>query len=582
MGNIFGYIGTENAKEILLSGISLFSTSQDMAGIVLKEDKGFANFKIKGSPEELASKAANPESKSSIGLAQCSEGYRRPASSITAPPASNSLFTAALDGEIENYKELLSQLKSPFPVANDEDLLLALLSVNNEKNKLALSNKISSALSGGAGFAFISAQENAIYCKSGFKKLIIGFSKIGYFVSSELSALIPFCEKYAILEEGEIARLSKEKAMFYDLKLKKLKKALETIFDKRLITAEKNVCDELKYLSAAIKNILARFVDKGGINLDYLKLSNKFLDRTDKIVLLGTGSSLNLALSSKALFETYFSLTAEAQSPAEFLSSYSPIDKYTLVIAISQSGEEREMLRCIQKAEQNGAKTLALTNNPCCALSRECSFDMFVDCEYKTAPLITYLSDYLALCFLALFIGVKIETVSSLYLGVTLKMAEMLPGIISSVLRSASKSESAANLINKSSSIFLCSDCSLEYEAAKIIRKAAEKNAAAARLDELCEYPKALLKGALVFAIISDKNNLVSIKRRLLKIKNNGAQIIIITSESTEDELEEFESIITFPDSLPIFSPLPCLAIIEKISLLAEKLNSEEAQEQSA
>ena len=568
MGNIFGYIGCENAKEILLSGIKLFSTPQDTAGIVLKEEKGFACLKIKGSPEELASKAANQESKSILGLAQCSDCYRRP-SSITAPPASNSHYSAVLDGEIENRKLLLSQFRFSFPAASDEDLLLALLSISNEKSKIALINRLASTLSDGVSFAFISADENAIYCKSGLRKLIIGFSKIGYFVSSELSALIPFCEKYAILEENETARLSKEKALFYDSKQRKLKKAFEAIPDKRFITKEGLVCDEQKYLPTAIKNTLARFVDKNQILLDYLKLSHKYLDRIDKIVLIGAGSSLNLALSSKALFETYFSLTAEAQSPAEFLNSFSPIDKYTLVIAISESGEERELLRCIKKAKQNASKALALTNNPFSALARESDFELFVPCEFKTAPLITYLSDYLALCFLSLYIGVKIETVSSLYIGVTLKMAEMLPGILSSVLRSASKTENAAYLINSSDNIFICSDCSSESEAAEIIRNNSGKNAVATRFEELCLYPESLLKGSAVFAIITDKTKLSSLKPFLLTIKNKGANILIITSESTEDELEEFESIITLPDSLPIFSSLPCLTAIYNASLLA-------------
>ena len=572
MGNIFGYIGTENAKEILLSGISQFSTPQDTAGIVLKENKGFISLKV--SPEELKTKADNTERKSTLGLAQCSEECRR--------PALNSLCAVSLDCEIENYKALLSQAKCPFPVSCDEDLLLALLSVDDAKNKIETANKISSMLKGGIGFAFISAQENAIYCKSGFKKLIIGVSKIGYFVSSELSALIPFCEKYAILEENEIAKLSKEKALFYDSKQKKIKKSFEIIANKRFITVESSVFDELKHLPVAIKNLISIFVEKGKINLDYLKMSTRLLDRTDKIVLLGTGNSLNLALLAKPLFETYFSLTAESQSPLEFLNSFSPIDKYTLVILISESGEEKEMLRCLQKAKQNASKTLALTNNPYSALSRESDFELFVPLEYKASPLITYLSDYLALCFLALFIGVKIETVSSLYLGVTLKMAEMLPGIISSVLRSASKCESAAQLIYKSDNIFICSDCFSENEAARIIRQNAEKNADASRIEELSEYPAPLLNGSAVFAIISEMTNLGIKKASLRKIKSKGANIIIITSESTEGELEEFESIITFPDSLPIFDSLPCLAIIEKISLLAQRMTNEEAQEQSA
>ena len=584
MGNIFGFIGKENTKDIIISGLNQLSGKCESSGIVLKEEEKFTAVKTKGGASELASKISKSEIPAAAGLAQCCEDLRYKASSVFAPPSFSELFAVCSDGEIENFEALVSQIQAPFPVASNEDLILAFLSVNGNKKGSALLQEVSELIRGDINIAFISLKEEAIYCRGGLKKLIIGFSKYGCFVSSELSALTGFCEKYALLGENEFARLSKDKISFFDSRQKKIKKTFMSVPAQRLILSEIPPEKELDNLPIAVKRTLGNFVENGEIKFDYLKFSNRYSEKINKIIVIGSNGSISTARSAVSLFETYFALTSVCKAPGEFLSSYSPLDKGTLVVAISKNGEERKILKCCRKAKQHRAKILALTNNPFSALSRESDFPVFVPAERKSLEVSIFecVSNYLALSLFSIYIGRKIQTVSPLYLGVSLKMAEMLPGILSSIAGNVSIGENPALLIRESENVFVCGGDSFSDETAKFLREKANKNASAVSLDELTEYPQSLLENSALLALFYDGENARHFKTDLKKIKNSGAKIIIITSESAKENFTEYENLITFADTLPVFNPIPCLACAYKIALLAGVRENETRKEQSA
>ena len=418
MSAIFGYIGKNSAKDILLSGLSEFKgAGEDMSGIILKEKEFFKSFKIKGTPEELFNKIRQLESTSDIGLAQCSREEKCKASSITAPPSSNENFAAVMDGETGNFKSLKKWCGDPFPILTEEDLLLACLCIMNEKNKIELIQKVSSAFSENPSFAFISSEENAIYCKSGKFGLILGTSPDGCFISSELGALMPFCEKYAVLENGETAKIFQDRILVFDSKMRKIKKSFQNIKAQSYAVNNYFQNYELYCCPLAVKEIYNRFVINHQINFDYLKLSARYIDKIDRIILFGQGSSEKIAFSSKSLFETYCGITTIAFQSSEFLYSNTPVDKNTLIIAISQDGENKATLSAVKKAHEFGAKTVAITKNKLSALSGECNLSIITGNEYENnMPASAFISHYLTLCLFSFYLSSKLEIISDLSL----------------------------------------------------------------------------------------------------------------------------------------------------------------------
>ena len=242
------------------------------------------------------------------------------------------------------------------------------------------------------------------------------------------------------------------------------------------------------------------------------------------------------------------------------------------------------MLEAVLKAKKSGAKALALTNNKYSPLAMDCDYLISPKRDIKGYPHpACFVSDYFALALFSLWLGYKTDVISELFLGVSIKMAEMLPSIIQSATKSSVFYEKAAQTMLNSKEIFICSsgaNYALSANGAQTIRETAHNNAVSLSIDELCKTNERLLSFSTVFALINDKERIYSTAKKLKEISNKGANIIVITSESIALELEGFESVITYNDSLPIFNPLPCISALNKIALIAkEKADENEIDE---
>ena len=574
MSTLFAYIGKSSAKEILLSGISnLKYQKKDMSGIVVKEKDCFSEIKAKGAPIELKSKVKHLKSSSAIGLAEISQEIRFKASAIAAPPSSNNLFAVALDGDIENFGTLKKYCSEPFPIISNEDLALAFLCTAKEKSRIEAAAKLAAFLPKETGFAFIPCDEEAIYCKSGISKLVIGTSQNGSFVSSELGAILPFCEKFAILESGEIAKLTKDKILISDCRQKRIKKTFQPV-SSALASIGFSPYAETNRIPLAIKETVCRFVETRKINFDYLKLKKKYINKINKIIIVGSDYSKATATAAKSLFETYCSVNCDALECVEFLCSSAPLDKNTLVIIICESGEGKNAIKCANKAEKQSAKTIALTSNKTSSLARECNYLICPNERYFNldTAIGCFLSDYLALCLFALYLGDRMGIISELYMGVSVKMAEMLFGIVSSATKGSPSLSAAANSLSLAENIYVCSvgnDFSLADEAAQKMRAILKKKVYSLSPFEISELPEGIISASTVFALLTNNESYHSALSAVHRAQSRGASVIILTSETVEEELIGFENIISFNDSLAVFNPLPCIASVYKIALLA-------------
>jgi len=502
-------------------------------------------------------------------------------------PTENEHFCAVLDGDIDNTEGLKKLCGEEIFFAGDEELLLGCLEALDEKNKTELMFNASDIISDNASFVFSPADESALYCRAGISKLFIGFTQNKTFVTNELDALIPHCEKYAVLESNQTAKLSKERALFFDKKHRKIKKTFFFFTEKRSETAAFQGAKDAFYCALSARETYFRFVKSGGICFDGFKLNSRYLNKINKIVLLGTASAKNTALVCRGLFEAYCLLDTFALDSEEFLNSKAQIDKYTLVVAISGSSGDTATLEALLKAKKSGAKTVSLTSNKYTSLALESDFIISPKRYSQSGAPFAYdfISDYLTLALFSLYLGYKMRVISELFLGVSLKMAEMLSGIIQSAVKASPAYESAAELLNNSENIYVCAsgeDFSLSLVGAQIIRESTLKGALSLSITELFEMSDELLPSSAVVVLLTDKNRLKRVLKKLKAIKSRGANVIIITSQSIAQEIHGFEGIIAFNDSLPIFNPLPCISSLYNTALLAERKESEKESEKSA
>ena len=583
MSGIFAYIGREEPKKILLEGIKqLQHRGGEVNGIAIKIKDGFSTAKIVGDEKRLAEESKRIALGGCCGIAETSKQNRAVGAASTVP-STNNLYCAACDGSITNFRALKRWSREPFAVSTDDDLLLASLCIMNCENKIELANKTAASFSSAPSFAFISSSESAVYARAGICPLFVGIGENGMLLSSELAALFPVCEKYAVLENGETVKLLIEKAAFFDEKGRKLKKAFKPMPDLVHFVNNHSIADELGCCAMVAREVYSSFVKSGVLDFGSLKLTHRSVEKLSRIILVGEGSSYAAALYAKSVFEAVTDIPSYACTSGEFMISHGVIDKNTLLIAVSERGETKNTLSCVQRAKAVEARTIAVTGSGMSALALACGKSVATGCAFTGGvSFCSFVSNALALALLALCIGERDYVVSELYMSVSLKMAELLSGKIAAAVKDNTSFTNALKLLGGAENIFVCgaeADYAAAVETAHKMRLVSGENASAVRLSELVNYSRELLCRSAVIAFVTNKDRAPSCDVYLSRMKALGARIILLTTESIEDETDCFDTAIAINDTMSIFNPLACVAAGYKLSLLlSESQRSEEEQ----
>ena len=586
MSGIFAYTGKDGCRDYLLDGLErLSSRGNEICGIAIKNDDDIELLKTKGAPPALREKADSLSETGNTGIAECANASRCRASAITACPAANKQYAAAIDGEIENFEALRRWAKSSFPVATDEDLLLSMLNIMNNQSKLETVSKIASSLEGAPNFAFISSDEDCIYCHSGANPLVIGIGDEGIFLSSELYALIPFAKRYFRLESGENARITADRANVYDMNGRRIKKNYSSMPVNPVFENGFDFSNELFCCPLAVKDTLGTFIKRSSLTISGTGLK-RIYDKTKRIILTGEGSSYYASLLAANSFQVLCDIPSCAHIAGELRYSSEIYDKSTLLIAVSLRGEEENTIACVKRAQSFGAKVIAVTSSSFSYLASLADETLNPNCDFTSSgvSLRDFSSSLLSLIFLALFFGRKAGIVSELYLSVSLKLAEMLPGKVSYAVKSTPQSEAAAKALCEREKVFLtglCTDYPLALEGAQKIRRIAKINARAFPLSELADESADIIGGSLIFALITEKELLAKALSKVRRLKSLGAEIIILTTANIEEEITDFENIISFSDSVAMFNKIICAAGIYKIAVSADEIKNKSSAEEA-
>jgi glucosamine--fructose-6-phosphate aminotransferase (isomerizing) len=184
------------------------------------------------------------------------------------------------------------------------------------------------------------------------------------FIASDIPALLPHTKRVVLIEDGEIAALTRDSIHLYTLDGEPVERdPLVVTWDVQ--SAEKSgyphfFLKEINEQPAALANALRGRVDERGVNVAELDALD--LARVNRVLLLACGSSYHAALVGKRVFEEWTHLPAEALIASEFRYACPVIDDKTLAILVTQSGETADTIASMRLAKSAGAQTLALTN----------------------------------------------------------------------------------------------------------------------------------------------------------------------------------------------------------------------------
>ncbi|MEQ6103393.1 glutamine--fructose-6-phosphate transaminase (isomerizing) [Staphylococcus saccharolyticus] len=382
MCGIVGYIGYDNAKELLLKGLEkLEYRGYDSAGIAVVNEDGTKVFKEKGRISELRKVADNSDEDGTVGI-----GHTRwathgiPNYENSHPHQSTSgRFTLVHNGVIENYEELKEEYLTNVSFVSDTDTEVIVQLVEYfSKQGLSTEDaftKVVTLLHGSYALGLFDEQDkDTIYVAKNKSPLLVGVGEGFNVIASDALAMLQATNQYKEIHDHEIVIVKRDYVEIKDTDGNIQQRDTYTA-EINASDAEKGVYDyymlkEIHEQPAVMRRIIQEYQDeKGNLKIDQDIIND--VAEADRIYIIAAGTSYHAGLVGKEFIEKWAGVPTEVQVSSEFVYNIPLLSEKPLFIYISQSGETADSRAVLVETNKLGHKSLTITNVAGSTLSRE-------------------------------------------------------------------------------------------------------------------------------------------------------------------------------------------------------------------
>ena len=569
MCGIVGYIGKEKAIPRILSSLKFLEyRGYDSSGIAYVKNNKVNIIKEIGKINNLEEKL-NFDENTFMGIGHTRWATHGEPSVKNSHPHRCGKFTVVHNGIIENYSKIKEFLKDvKFISDTDTEVIPALLDHYYKMNNNVLESikKVTSFLEGSYAIGIICDDDlNHIYAVRKGSPLIIAKDNTGYYLASDVPAILSYTNKYVLLDENEIAVLSKNDYKVYSSDLNEIKKK-EKVFEG---TQESIMLNGYKhYMQKEIFEESKVFLD----TMNYYVKDNDFKDtmldfkKYNNIHIVACGSAYYVGLIAKSVIEEYVSIPVDVEVASEYRYKKVFYDN-TLVIVISQSGETADSLAALRKANENEVDTLAIVNVVGSSISREAKYTLYVKAgpEIAVATTKAFLAQTLLMILIAIKMSGKLEL---------LKEFNGLEKHIDKLLRRNYKEY--AKVIYKHNNVFFTGrlmDYPLCLEGSLKLKETSYINSFAIEAGELKHGTISLISdGIPVIGICNDSKIISKTISNLKEVKARNAYVIFIGNENVNDNFFDKEIILPKLHNIvmPVLTVIPLQLIAYEVALLRD------------
>ncbi|UTH14181.1 glutamine--fructose-6-phosphate transaminase (isomerizing) [Macrococcus equipercicus] len=388
MCGIVGYIGTEDAKEILLKGLEkLEYRGYDSAGIAVRNGEDVRVYKEKGRIAELR-KVVDSSFETSTGI-----GHTRwathgvPNHTNSHPHQSESeRFTLVHNGVIENYEQLKKEYLSDVTFKSDTDTeiivqLVEYFSKQGQTTEEAFT-AVLKLLHGSYALGLLDKENpDVIYVAKNKSPLLVGLGEGFNVIASDAMAMLQVTDTYVELVDGEIVLVSKDSVTIKDLDGNVIERApYKAEIDASDIekgTYAHYMLKEIHEQPGVMRKIIQEYQDDNGelkVDADIIQAVRK----ADRVYIIACGTSYNAGLVGKEYLEKWAGVPTEVHVASEFVYNMPLLSEQPLFIFISQSGETADSRAVLVAIKELGHTALTITNVPGSTLSREASYTLIL------------------------------------------------------------------------------------------------------------------------------------------------------------------------------------------------------------
>lgn len=572
MCGIVGYIGEEEAAPILLDGLSkLEYRGYDSSGIAVFDGENIHLQKARGKLKALYEQTrGGQKTPGCVGIGHTRWATHGAPSDTNAHPHFNEDCSIVVvhNGIIENYQKLKNKLEKRgyvFQSETDTEVLVHLLDYYYKGNPMEAITKMLYRLEGSYALGiFFKDHPDEVFAVRKDSPLIVGQSKQGNFIASDVPAVLKYTRQVYFIENDEIVRLKKDAISFFNVDEEELQKEVSLI-EWDLSAAEKGgyeyfMLKEIYEQPKAIRDTLSPRLKDGQIALEDLSLTQEQIRDLKRIYIVACGSAYHTAVTAKYVFEGLARIPVEVDLASEFRYRNPILSSEDLVIVVSQSGETADTLAALREAKEKNASTLGIVNVVGSSIAREADDVIYTWAgpEIAVATTKAYSTQLIVHYLLALHFAKVKGLLGQEEIQEYIADLQKLPEQIELLLGNQEKIQRFANRYLAAEHVFFIGrgiDYAISLEGSLKLKEISYIHSEAYAAGELKHGTISLIEDDTLVVALATQNDLFKkMASNIEEVRTRGAFVMAITNAGNVDIEKSSDYVIYIPNTNKYFA----------------------------
>lgn len=553
MCGIIGFIGND-ALNGILNGLELLEyRGYDSAGFAIRRSGESLPeiHKCQGRVKDL--REISPKT----GDYTCGIGHTRWAthggvSDTNAHPHRVGKVTLVHNGIVENYKELSEEyeVEDQLVSETDTEVVAALLNkfYKGDPNE-AIRRTVKKLRGTYALVVMFDDIPDTIYATRNVSPIVVAKNEELTILASDPAALYEYSKGFFVLDEKCILKATKAQVSVVDFNGQEVQPKMQVVDWDAGNTGKQGYAyymeKEINEQPEALKRILTNYLVDGSIDLGYEGAVDKMLVSFNRVCIVACGTALHAGMMGAHLFRKWLGIPVETEMASEFIYSDTVLDKDTLFIAVSQSGETIDTMEALKKAKKEGAACLAALNVRGSSISRIADYTLYTDAgpEIAVASTKAYTTQLMIFYLLVLRCASLRGRMTEADLEHALENLRRVPDSITQIIAIKEDIHRQAKEVIMASDLFMIGrgmDYLVLLEGALKLKEISYIHSEAYAAGELKHGPIALITDGTPVIAAATQTKLISKELSNVKeIKARGANVVLLTKEELKADFAQ-------------------------------------------
>jgi glucosamine--fructose-6-phosphate aminotransferase (isomerizing) len=589
MCGIMGYIGDKDAAPVLMDGLRrLEYRGYDSAGIAVAHDGLIEVRKAAGKLGRLAELLEQNPLRGRVGIGHTRWAtHGQPTDANAHPHTDESIrFVVIHNGIIENFLGLRQELDARghvFRSDTDTEVLAHLIEEEYRGDIAEATRRAVRRATGAYALAVMCADEpGRIVAVRMISPLVVGFGSGEMLLASDVPAILPHTRDVLIIEDGEMAVLTRDGATLHRLDGAPVERArMHVAWDTQ--QAERGgyphfMLKEIWEQPRALQEtMMGRLDTDGTVELEGVAFPPDFAAGLQKIWITACGTAYHAGLVGRALFDRLLRVPAEVEYAHELRYRDPLVGPGTLAVAISQSGETADTVAAARLCRDRGSRLLAITNVVGSTLSRDADDILYTRAgpEIAVASTKAYLTMLVGQVLLALYIGQQRGGVNGGRARSLIHELKLLPQKVQEVLNGHEKVAELARRLSERDDVYFIGrglDYAVAMEGSLKLKEISYVHSEAMPAGELKHGTLALVThGTPVVVVLTQRHVYEKTISGLQEVKARGAHVVAVAYADDPEIGSYADDVLRIPRTDDLLSPVLSIVPLQLLAYYAAR-----------